>query len=167
MGCLVPFCPEENNPDFIIFVDKYKLEERICCRDLRLNYDKLGTEAENLSKTDKNHKTLQEFVRDKTVNSEIDILSKQEELDIFTLANSDQDLPESTWDCFMEKRIKRPRLISTDTLHNITSMSHEDNSLYWNRKGQRTTQNSLRSLGEPIFPTTHQDKDIKLFLGET
>ena len=61
MGCLVPFYPDKNNPDTIINVDECNLYERICCHDL-INYDKIGTEVENLSKTEKNHKLLQELV---------------------------------------------------------------------------------------------------------
>ena len=43
-------------------------------------------------------------------------------------------------------------------------MPDEATNLYWNKKEQRTTRKSLRSLGNYMFPTHHQDKDLNAFL---
>ena len=98
MGCLVPFYPDEDDPDCFTYVDEYDLYERICCRDLF--YDQLSSEEENLSKMDKNDKSLQEVVREKreqellqnkTVSNETENLFKEEEINILpTRSNSDK-----------------------------------------------------------------------------
>ena len=62
-------------------------------------WDAPSTEEENLSKLEKN---LQRTVLDKTGTGKIDILSKQEAINIITLANSEHDIQEPNYDCIKQ-----------------------------------------------------------------